>query len=128
MARTFPCRTCKVVYRVRKTYFSKSDRHKSGYNTECKKCKSDRSMKYYSNKSDEEKDELRIKNTERNRKWNKTEKYRKQVENYRERRKLIRNHKNWQKRTSERLRNYEQKVYWTEDQDWFLTDIKESEL
>lgn len=128
MDKKFPCRTCGTEYKTKKANFSKSNRHKSGYHTECKKCKSERSMKYYSNKSKEEKDELRIKNTERNRKWNKTEKYRKQVENYRERRKLIRNHKNWQKRTSERLRNYEQKVYWTEDQDWFLTDIKESEL
>ena len=123
----YQCKTCLVIYRTLKPNFHKSQRHKSGYSNECKKCKNESIRKDREGFSEEKKEEIRKRNTEKNREHRKTEKFKQTVENYKERRKVLRNRNRFFKRQLERVLAYEKKFYWTEEQSWYKNDIQPHE-
>lgn len=124
----YPCRVCGVVYTALKPNFYKRSKSKSGYNTDCKKCMDEAFNDWKDRQTPEKLEEIRLKNNERSRLAKKEGKYKPETEAQKQHLRDLSNLRYWKKKTIERLSNYESKVYWTEDQDWFLNDIKESEL
>lgn len=123
----FPCRRCKKVYKTRKGNFYKKAQSKSGWDYDCITCNREQTNDWLSRQTPEKIIELRAKEKERIAKHKQTAKFKQTVENYKERRKVLRNFRNWQKRTEERLPNYVTKFYWEEKQHFFLLDIKQDE-
>jgi hypothetical protein len=123
----FKCSKCKKEYIVRKGNFSKNKQSKSGYAYHCKTCCDVAKKDWLSRQTPEKLKEIASRQRATTKKHRDLGKYNITEERYKKRRNELRRLAAHKKRQLKRLREYEKKFYWTEEQSWYKNDIQPHE-